>query len=206
MLYLLCRSCLGCLGNPRRLGDFSAEGWSGKGLDPKGEVFLRPPGWAAPRIEYVVPCSMQSQFPYLWSAPLCSTHWMPIQGNQERTKWAFPAAMATPDSTTGIYPHPPLPRPASPSHNGRVRQPLARSWCVPSRSGNNREHNWDPHPRPDTTRPSPLATGVHPTPGVIPVLFSPSPQASVSPAPMPSSRRGSRTYFTYCCQMKPEDK
>ena len=28
----------------------------------------------------------------------------------------------------------------------------------------------------------------------------------VSPAPTPGSRRGSRTYFTYCCQMKPEDK
>ena len=28
----------------------------------------------------------------------------------------------------------------------------------------------------------------------------------VSPAPMPGSRRGSRTYFTYCHQMKPEDK
>ena len=29
------------MGNPRRLGDFSAEGWSGKGLDPKGKAFLQ---------------------------------------------------------------------------------------------------------------------------------------------------------------------
>ena len=66
---------LGCLGNPRRLGDFSAEGWSGKGLDPKGEAFLRPPGWGAPKMyqqtaEYVVPCSTQSQCPDPWSAQL----------------------------------------------------------------------------------------------------------------------------------------
>ena len=154
---------LGCLGKPRG-SELCAKGWSGKGLDPKGEVFLRPPGWAAPRIEYVVPCSMESQFPYLWSAPLCSTHWMPIQGNQECTKWAFPAAMATPESTTGEYPHPLLPRPASQSRAGRVCPPLARSWCVPSHSGDNREHNWDPHPRPDTTRPPPLTARGSPRP------------------------------------------
>ena len=164
---------LGCLGKPRG-SELCAKGWSGKGLDPKGEVFLRPPGWAAPRIEYVVSCSMQSQFPYLWSAPLCSTHWMPIQGNQERTKWAFPAAMATPDSTTGIYPHPPLPRPAFPSRASRVCPPLARSWCVPSHSGDNREHNWDPHPCPDMTRPPPLAARGLPlpwrAPGAVPTF------------------------------------
>ena len=135
---------LGCLGKPRG-SELCAKGWSGKCLDPKGEAFLRPPGWGAPRIEYVVPFT-QSQFPYLWSAPLCSTHWMLIQGNQERTKWAFPAAMATPERTTGKYPHPPLQRPASPSRAGRVRPLLAGSWCVSSRSGDNREHNWDPRP------------------------------------------------------------
>ena len=62
------------------------------------------------------------------------------------------------------YPHPPLPRPTSPSRAGRVRPPLVRSWCVPSRSGDNREHNWDPHPRPDTTRPPPLTARGSPRP------------------------------------------
>ena len=72
--------------------------------------------------------------------------------------------MATPESTTGEYPHPLLPRPASQSRAGRVCPPLARSWCVPSHSGDNREHNWDPHPRPDTTRPPPLTARGSPRP------------------------------------------
>ena len=53
------------------------------------------------RAENVVPCSTESQFPYLWSTPVHSTHWMPMDGDQEHMKWAFPAAMATPESTTG---------------------------------------------------------------------------------------------------------
>ena len=53
------------------------------------------------RAENVVPCSTESQFPYLWSTPIHSTHWMPIDGDQERMKWVFPAAMVTPESTTG---------------------------------------------------------------------------------------------------------
>ena len=32
-------------------------------------------------MEYVVPCSTQSQFPYLWSALLQSAHWMPVHGD-----------------------------------------------------------------------------------------------------------------------------
>ena len=67
-------------------------------------------------MEYVVPCSTQSQFPYLWSAPLRSTHWMLIQGD-----------------------------------------PGAHEMGLPSHNGNPREHNWDPHPRPDMTRSLPLA-------------------------------------------------
>ena len=50
---------LGCLGNPRRLGDFSAEGWSGKGLDPKDEAFLRPPGWGALRCPCCAACGLE---------------------------------------------------------------------------------------------------------------------------------------------------
>ena len=67
-------------------------------------------------MEYMVPCSTLSQVPYLWSAPLCSTHWMPIQGD-----------------------------------------PGAHEMGFPSHNGNPREHNWDPHPRPNMTRSLPLA-------------------------------------------------
>ena len=67
-------------------------------------------------MEYVVPCSTQSQFPYLWSAPLRFAHWMPIQGD-----------------------------------------PGAHEMGFPSYNGNPREHNWDPHTRPDMTRSLPLA-------------------------------------------------
>ena len=42
-----------------------------------------------------------------------------------------------------------------------------RAWKL-SHSGDNREHNWGPHPRPDTTRPPPLAArdSARPGPGV----------------------------------------
>ena len=33
------------------------------------------------RADYVVPCSTQSQFPDLWSAPLRRAHWMPTLGD-----------------------------------------------------------------------------------------------------------------------------
>ena len=47
-------------------------------------------------MEYVVPCSTQSQFPYLWSAPLRSTHWMPIQGDPGAHEMGFPSHNGNP--------------------------------------------------------------------------------------------------------------
>ena len=47
-------------------------------------------------MEYVVPCSTQSQFPYLWSAPLRSTHWMPIQGDPGAHEMGFPSYKGNP--------------------------------------------------------------------------------------------------------------
>ena len=108
---------LGCLGNPRRLGDFSAEGWSGKGLDPKGEAFLRPPGWGAPRMcqqtaEYLVPCSTQSQFPYLWSAALRCTHGMAILGDPGADEMGVPSRSCNPrERNWEPLPIPPMSRP-----------------------------------------------------------------------------------------------
>ena len=108
---------LGCLEEPRRLGDFSAEGWSGKGLDPKGEAFLRPPGWGAPRMcqqraEYVVPCSTQSQFPYLWSAALRCTHGMAILGDPGADEMGVPSRSCNPrERNWEPLPIPPMSRP-----------------------------------------------------------------------------------------------
>ena len=91
---------LGCLGKPRG-SDLSAKGWSGQGLEPKGEAFLRPPGCAnrgrttwfpAPRSPSSLTCG-----PHPSAAP---TGCRPL-GTQERTQWAFPAATATPERTTG---------------------------------------------------------------------------------------------------------
>ena len=196
---------LGCLGKPRG-SELCAKGWSGKGLDPKGEAFLRPPGWGAPRIEYVVPCSTQSQFPYLWSAPHCSTNWMPIQGNQERTKWAFPATMATPRAQLGIPPptaattHLPVLRRPGSSAPGAFLVRSQPQWRQPRA-----QLGPPPVPRHDTI-PAPCRPGFDP-PWVrsrcCPHLLHGLP---VSPAPTPGSRRASRTSFTYCHQMKPEDK
>ena len=99
---------LGCLGKPRG-SDLSAKGWSGQGLEPKGEAFLRPPGCAnrgrttwfpAPRSPSSLTCG-----PHPSAAP---TGCRPL-GTQERTQWAFPAATATPERTTGK----PSPTPAS---------------------------------------------------------------------------------------------
>ena len=141
---------LGCLEEPRRLGDFSAEGWSGKGLDPKGKAFLRPPGWGAPRMcqqtaEYLVPCSTQSQFPYLWSAALHCTHGMAILGDPGADEMGVPSRSCNPrERNWEPLPIPPVsrPRPAPPG----LAPPLPRSLRVPSRSGDPREHNWDRPP------------------------------------------------------------
>lgn len=119
---------LGCLGKPRG-SDLSAKGWSGQGLEPKGEAFLRPPGCAnrgrttwfpAPRSPSSLTCG-----PHPSAAP---TGCRPL-GTQERTQWAFPAATATPERTTGNPSPTPArsaPRPAPPG----FAPPRARSRCA----------------------------------------------------------------------------
>ena len=188
---------LGCLGNPRRLGDFSAEGWSGKGLDPKGEAFLRPPGGGAPRMcqqraEYVVPCSTQSQCPDPWSAPLRCAHWMPILGDPGAHEMGVPSRNGDPrEHKWEALPHPcqePTPaetgpRPAPPG----LAPPLPRSLRVPSRSGDPREHNWD-RPPPKAIGISTRAARVYPVPGALPARFQPQcppPRAQLGSPPPP---------------------
>ena len=97
-------------------------------------------------VEYLVPCSTQSQFPYLWSAALHCTHGWRSLGTQERTKWAFPAAVATPGSTTGTDPHP-KPSESRPPQPG-FTQSRVRSRRFFSLSVHLREHNWEARPQP----------------------------------------------------------
>lgn len=142
---------LGCLGKPRG-SDLSAKGWSGKGLEPKGEAFLRPPGCAnrgrttwfpAPRSPSSLTCG-----PHPSAAP---TGCRPL-GTQERTQWAFPAAMATPERTTGK----PSPTPARSRPPPRAAPPLPCSRCLPSRSGDPRSTTGtDPHPQRSESPPAP---------------------------------------------------
>src|SRR5574340_1083311 len=149
---------LGCLGKPRG-SDLSAKGWSGQGLEPKGEAFLRPPGCAdrgrttwfpAPRSPSSLTCG-----PHPSAAPTgCRS-----LGTQERTQWAFPAATATPERTTGK----PSPRPARPRPPPRPPPP--------------------PPPPPGPPPPPPRAARLRPAPGALPVRCPPSPRAPGEPRP-----------------------
>ena len=42
-------------------------------------------GFSAP------PCAMEPQFLYLWSTPLCSAHWMLIDGDPGASKMGIPS-------------------------------------------------------------------------------------------------------------------
>ena len=95
--------------------------------------------------EYLVPCSTQSQFPYLWSAALRCTHGMAILGDPGADEMGVPSRSCNPrERNWEPLPIPPVsrPRPAPPG----LAPPLPRSLRVPSRSGDPREHNWDRPP------------------------------------------------------------
>ena len=160
---------LGCLGKPRG-SDLSAKGWSGQGLEPKGEAFLRPPGCAnrgrttwfpAPRSPSSLTCG-----PHPSAAP---TGCRPL-GTQERTQWAFPAATATPERTTPAM----LPVPSQPQ------------WGSP-------EHNWDRPPSPPRPDSRPAPPGFAPPRARSRCAAHLHHGLPVSPAPKPGSRRASGT-------------
>ena len=89
----------------------------------------------------------------------------------------------------GTPPPPPPgadPRPAPPG----FAPPLPRSRCIPSRSGDPREHNWD-RPPPTAIGISTRAARVHPAPGALLALFQqqwPPPRAQLRPTPTHSDR------------------
>ena len=147
-------------------------------------------------MEYVVPCSTQSQFPYLWSALLQSAHWMPIHGDPGVHEMGIPSRNGAPREHNWEPP----PTPATIRPPPLATQVRSSPGAFPAAKVT-REHNWDPSPR-STTRPRPCLPG-WPRPWRAPGA---SPGLPVSPAPTPVSRRGSRTSFTYFCQVKHEDK
>ena len=58
--------------------------------------------------EYLVPCSTQSQFPYLWSAALRCTHGMAILGDPGADEMGVPSRSCNPPrAQLGTPPHPP---------------------------------------------------------------------------------------------------
>ena len=116
-------------------------------------------------------------------------------GTQERTKWACPAAMATPESTTGK----PSPTPARSRPQPRP-DPAPAALPLPS------QPQWGPRRTQLRPPPTPSPPEPRPTPpGFAPLLARRAAHLHrglpVSPAPTPGSRRGSG----YCRQFKHED-
>ena len=95
--------------------------------------------------EYLVPCSTQSQFPYLWSAALRCTHGMAILGDPGADEMGVPSRSCNPrERNWEPLPIPPLSRP--PPRAARVSPAPA---ALPARSQPQwrpREHNWDRPP------------------------------------------------------------
>src|SRR5574337_1888226 len=71
------------------------------------------------RADYVVPCSTQSQFPDLWSAPLRRAHWMPTLGDPGAHAVGVPSRHGDPREDNGeALPQPrqePTPAPRRPA-------------------------------------------------------------------------------------------
>ena len=103
--------------------------------------------------EYLVPCSTQSQFPYLWSAALHCTHGMAILGDPGADEMGVPSRSCNPrERNWEPLPITPVsrPRPAPPG----LAPPLPRYRRVPSRSGDpGSTTGTDPHPKPSESRP-----------------------------------------------------
>ena len=159
---------LGCLGKPRG-SDLSAKGWSGQGLEPQRRGLSATARLCQQRADYVVPCSTQSQFPDLWSAPLRRAHWMPTLGDTGAHAMGVPSRHGDPREDNGE----PLPYPRQERPPPRAAPPLPCSRCLPSRSGDPRSTTGTaPHPRhdpiPDPRRPASPRPGR--APGALPTF------------------------------------
>ena len=125
------QQALGCLGKPRRCELYAKE-YSGKGLDPKARPFCHR------QVRGLQDCAnregrMRGSLRHLAPVPLPVVrtpplrHWMQIfMGTQEPTKWAFPATMATPESTAGTPTRDEPPRCSPPPTRSRCAPPPRR--------------------------------------------------------------------------------
>ena len=140
--------------------------------------------------EYLVPCSTQSQFPYLWSAALHCTHGMAILGDPGADEMGVPSRSCNPrERNWEPLPIPPVsrPRPAPPG----LAPPLPRSLRVPSCSGDpGSTTGTDPHPKPSESRPpQPGFTCPGCAPGEFSASVSTSESTTGKPAPTPARSR-----------------
>ena len=143
----------------------------------------------------MVPCSTQSQFPDLWSAPLRCAHWMPILGDPGAHAVGVPSRHATPERTTGK----PSPTPARSRPPPRAAPPLPCSRCLPSRSGDPRSTTGtDPHPQRSESPPAPPGLtpprvrsrrGSSPSGGLREHNWDARPRSAMTGPPTPDPRR-----------------
>ena len=140
----------------------------------------------------MVPCSRQSPFPYLCSAPLRCGQWMPILGDPGVHEMGIPSRNGNPESTSGkpsttpARSRPPLgtdppPRPAPPG----FAPALSGSRRVPSHIGDPREHNRD-RPPTHSERNLDLCSPGLPRPGCAPGAFPAAVAISESTTGKPS--------------------
>ena len=133
-------------------------------------------------MEYVVPCSTQSQFPYLWSALLQSAHWMPIHGDPGVHEMGIPSRNGAPREHNWEPPPPPPrsePRP-SPRRFAPPLEPSQLQRWPESTTGTP-----VPAPRHDPDR----ASWVGPAPGALRVLHQGS-RWALPPRPFPGEALG----------------
>ena len=99
-------------------------------------------------------------------------------GTQERTQWAFPAATATPERTTGN----PSPTPARSAPRPAPPRPCHAPGAFPAAVGIPGAQ-LGPPPIPATTRFPTRAARLRPAPGALPARRPPSPRAPGEPRP-----------------------
>ena len=137
----------------------------------------------------MVPCSTQSQFPDLWSAPLRRAHWMPILGDPGAHAVGVPSRHGDPREDHGeALPQPrqePTPAPRRPAP-ATLPVPSQPQWGSP-------EHNWDRPPSPPRPGSRPAPPGFAPPRARSRCAAHLHHGLPVSPAPTPGSRRASGT-------------
>ena len=147
----------------------------------------------------MVPCSTQSPFPYLCSAPLRCGQWMPILGDPGVHEMGIPSRNGDPQQHIWkALPHPR--QEPTPTANGTPPRPAPPGFApalpgarrVPSHIGDPREHNRD-RPPTHSERNLDLCSPGLPHPGCVPSAFPAAVAISESttgkPSPTPARSR-----------------